>query len=139
MAQIPGTGWRVGAAAVKQAFGTSPTLRSLLLRYAQAYHVQVAQTAACNGHHLLEKRLARWLLLAHDRAEDDRFPLTHEFIAMMLGVRRAGVTVAAGILQKTGMISYAHGHITILDRPGLEAASCECYRIVQQQFEQLLG
>jgi CRP-like cAMP-binding protein len=137
--QIPGTGWHVGAAAAKQAFDTSPTLRSLLLRYAQAYHVQIAQTAACNGHHLLEKRLARWLLLAHDRADGDELPLSQEFIAQMLGVRRAGVSVAAGILQKAGMISYAHGHITILDRPGLEAASCECYGTVQRQFERLLG
>lgn len=105
----------------------------------QAFHLQVAQTAACNGRHSLEERFARWLLMTHDRAEGDRFPMTREFIATMLGVRRAGVSVAAGILQKAGVIGYARGCVTVLDRPGLEAASCECYRVVRRQFEQLLG
>jgi CRP-like cAMP-binding protein len=139
VAQIPGTSWHVRAAAVKWVFDTSPALHSLLLRYAQAYHSQVVQTAACNGCHTLEKRLARWLLMAHDRADSDEFPMTQEFIAQMLGVARASVSGMAGTLQKAGLIGYIHGRITILDRPGLETASCECYRIVQQQFEHLLG
>jgi CRP-like cAMP-binding protein len=139
VAQIPGTGWRIRAAMAKQVFDTSPALHSLLLRYAQAYHSQVAQTAACNGRHTLEKRLARWLLMAHDRADSDEFPMTQEFIAQMLGVVRVSVSGVAGTLQKEHLIGYVHGRITILDRPGLEAASCECYRIVRQQFEHLLG
>lgn len=139
LVQGRGTAMRVPAAALKAAFERSPALRAALLRYMQAHHLQVAQTAACNGRHAIEERLARWLLMAHDRAEGDRFPMTQEFIALMLGVRRAGVSVAAGILQKTGAISYARGCITVLDRPGLEAASCGCYRAVRRQFERLLG
>jgi CRP-like cAMP-binding protein len=139
VAQIPGTGWHIRAAAAKQVFDTSPTLHSLLLRYALAYHSQVAQTAACNGCHALEKRLARWLLMAHDCAHSDEFPMTQEFIAQMLGVTRVSVSGVAGLLQKAHLIGYVHGRITILDRPGLETASCECYRIVRQQFEHLLG
>jgi CRP-like cAMP-binding protein len=139
MVQIPGTGWHVRTATVKQAFDTSPALRSLFLRYVLAYHNQVTQTAACYARHPLEERLARWLLMVHDRAEGDELPLTQEFIAQMLGVRRAGVSVAAGTFQKAGLLSYMHGHIIILDRPGLEAAACECYRIMQRQFEHLLG
>ena len=139
VAQIPGTGWHIRAATAKQVFDTSPTLHSLLLRYTLAYHSQVAQTAACNGYHALEKRLARWLLMAHDCADGDELPLTQEFLAQMLGVRRPSVSDVAGNLQRAELISYRHGHITILDRPGLEAASCECYRTVRQQFERLLG
>jgi CRP-like cAMP-binding protein len=93
----------------------------------------------CNGHHSLEERLARWMLMAHDRAKGDRFPMTHEFMALMLGVRRSGVTVTAGTLKQAGLIHYASGHMTILDRPALEAVSCECYGTVQRHFEQLLG
>jgi CRP-like cAMP-binding protein len=114
-------------------------LRTRLLRYMQALYTQVSQTAACNGHHGLEERLARWLLIAHDRAEGDQFPMTHEFMALMLGVRRSGVTVTASTLKQAGLISYANGRMTILDRPALEAVACECYGIVQRQFEQLLG
>jgi CRP-like cAMP-binding protein len=114
-------------------------LRTLLLRYAMAFNVQVSQTAACNGRHHVEDRLARWLLMAHDRAEGDRFPMTHEFLSMMLGVRRAGITVAAGVLQKAGLIHYTAGRMEITDRPGLEAASCECYDAVRHEFERLLG
>ena len=139
MAQIPGGGWYVWAATVKQAFDTSPAVRSLFLRYVLAYHNQVTQTAACYGRHPLEERLARWLLMVHDRVDGDELLLTQELIAQMLGVRRPGVTVAAGILQKVGVISYKQGCITVLDRLGLEDASCECYRTIRQQFEQLLG
>src|SRR3954468_4097861 len=105
----------------------------------QAFHVQVTQTAACNGRHPLEERLARWLLMTHDRADGDVLPLTQEFLATMLGVRRAGVSVAAGILHKAGVIGYARGRITVLDRPGLEAAPCECCGAVRRRHGRTLG
>jgi CRP-like cAMP-binding protein len=139
LVQAPGPALCVPAAALVAAFERSATLRGVLLRHMQAFHLQVTRTAACNGRHPLEERLARWLLMAHDRAGGDRFPMTQEFIAMMLGVRRAGVSVAAGILQKAGVIGYARGCVTVLDRPGLEAASCGCYRAVREQAERLLG
>jgi CRP-like cAMP-binding protein len=139
MVQMEGTALRLSAAALRQAFNESETLRTLLLRYMQALHIQVSQTAACNNHHSLEERLTRWLLMAHDRAGDDHFPMTHEFMSMMLGVRRAGVTVTAGALKHAGLIHYTNGHITVLDRPSLEAMACECYGNVQRQFDQLLG
>jgi CRP-like cAMP-binding protein len=139
MVQMEGTALRLRTAALREAFEASSTLRGLLLRYAHAFHAQVAQTAACNGHHQLEERLARWLLMAHDRARTDEFPMTQEFMSLMLGVRRAGVSVAAGILQKAGVIDYKHGCINVLDRSGLEEAACECYGTVRQQFEKLLG
>ncbi len=138
MVQAPGTALRIRSAELREAFEASATLRRLLLRYAQAYHAQVVQTAACNGHHLLGERLARWLLMAHDRVEGDEFPMTQEFMSLMLGVRRAGVSVTASILQKAGAIGYTHGSITVLDRSGLEAAACECYGTVRQQFEHLV-
>ncbi len=139
LVQAQGTAWRVEAAALKAAFDGCAGLRAPLLRYMQAFHAQVAQTAACNGRHGLEERLARWLLLAHDRADDDSFPMTHEFMALMLGVRRAGVTVAAGILHRAGAIAHERGRVTVLDRGRLEGAACECYATVQRQFEHLLG
>jgi CRP-like cAMP-binding protein len=139
LVQAPGTAWRVPAAELRRALETGAALRALLLRYVLAFHVQVAQTAACNARHALEERFARWLLMAHDRAEGDAFPLTQEFAAMMLGVRRAGVSVAAAVLQKAGAIAYAHGRVAVLDRAGLEAASCECYGTVRRQFERLHG
>ena len=139
LVQGRGTALRVPAHALRAAFDRSPALRAALLRYMQASHLQVTQTAACNGRHPIEQRLARWLLMAHDRVEGDRFPMTQEFLSMMLGVRRAGISVAAGILQKTGTIGYARGCITVLDRPGLETASCGCYHAVRRQFDRLLG
>jgi CRP-like cAMP-binding protein len=139
MVQAAGAALSLPAATLVEALEDSPALKALLLRYMQAFHVQVAQTAACNGRHPVEERLARWLLLAHDRAEGDTFPMTQEFIATMLGVRRAGVSVAAGILQRTGVINYMHGHVAILDRPGLERTSCECYAAVRRRCERLLG
>jgi CRP-like cAMP-binding protein len=139
MVQLPGTGARIQTDIVRQEMQRSPALLSQVLRYAQALHVQVSQTAVCNVHHTLQERLARWLLMAHDRAASDTLPLTQEFLSMMLGVRRPGVTVAATILQQTGAISYTRGRIAVLDRARLEAASCECYGMVQVQFNQLLG
>jgi CRP-like cAMP-binding protein len=139
MVQASGTMLRLGAGAFRQALEQSPTLRTLLLRYTLAFQQQVTQTAACNGHHALDQRLARWLLMAHDRAGRDEFPMTQEFLAMMLCVHRPGVTVAARLFQRTGLIRYGHGQMTIIDREGLEDAACECYGIVRCQFDQLLG
>jgi CRP-like cAMP-binding protein len=139
LVQAPGAAWRVRATALRRALEAGPALKALLLRYVQAFHAQVAQTAACNARHPLEERFPRWLLMAHDRVEGDAFPLTQEFAAMMLGVRRPSVSVAAAALQKAGVIAYAHGQITVLDRAGLEAVSCECYGTVRAQFERLPG
>jgi CRP-like cAMP-binding protein len=139
LVQMEGTALRLSPTALRQAFNESETLRTRLLRYMQALHIQVSQTAACNNHHSLEERLTRWLLMAHDRAGNDQFPMTHEFMSMMLGVRRAGVTVTAGALKHAGLIHYTNGDITILDRPSLEAMACECYGNVQRQYGQLLG
>jgi CRP-like cAMP-binding protein len=139
MCQGNGIALRLPATALREEMDRSPALRGVLLRYAMAFLVQVTQTAACNGRHLLEQRLARWMLIAHDRAGGDDFPMTHEFLAMMLGVRRAGVTVAAGALQRAGLIRYDRGRIAVSDRRGLEAAACECYGAVRREFRRLLG
>jgi CRP-like cAMP-binding protein len=136
--QMEGTALRIGAAALRAAVDESAALRRLLNRYALAFYAQVTLTAACNARHALEQRLARWLLTARDRAEGDEFPITHEFMAMMLGVRRPGVSLAAGILQKAGLIHYARGRMAVTDRSGLEAVSCECYRIARSEFSRLL-
>src|SRR4051794_41775892 len=119
---MQGDALRVPAAELRDAFGSSAGLRAVLLRYAQAAHAQVAQTAACNGQHAVDERFARWMLMAHDRAGGDEFPMTQEFAAMMLGVRRAGVSVAAGTPQKAGGIDYAHGPVAGLHPARPEAA-----------------
>ena len=137
--QMEGTALRLGAAAFRAEMERSAALRGLLLRYALAFHAQVTLTAACNARHAIEHRLARWLLIAHDRAGADEFPMTHEFLSMMLGVRRPGVTIAAGMLQKAGLVRYARGRMAVADRPGLEAASCECYHTVRHEHARLLG
>lgn len=139
MVQAPGTALRMDAAAFREELDRLPAFRTLLLRYALVHLGQVARTAACNGRHQIDQRLARWLLMAHDRAEGDEYPMTHEFLSMMLGVRRAGVTVAAGTLSKAGIIRYERGRIQVTDRPGLENASCECYGITRRAFDTLLG
>ena len=139
MVQCPGAALRMEAGAFREELGRTPAFRDLLLRYALVHHGQVARTAACNGRHHTEQRLARWLLMAHDRAEGDAFPMTHEFLSMMLGVRRAGVTVAAGVLHRAGFIRYDRGRMEVTDRPGLESASCECYGVVRRAYERLLG
>lgn len=110
-----------------------------LLRYTQALITQISQTAVCNRLHAIEQRLCRWLLLTRDRVPTDQVQMTQEFLAHMLGVRREGVTVAAQHLQAAGLIRYTRGHITILDRPGLEATTCECYQVVRDEFTRLLG
>jgi CRP-like cAMP-binding protein len=137
--QVPGSGWRIRAAALHEAIERSPALRLLLLRYVQAFYSQVTQTSACNARHDLPERLARWLLMTHDRIDGDELPLTQEFLSTMLGVRRPGVTLAAHALQEAGLIRYRRGLITVLDRPALEGAACECYALVRQQCEHMLG
>ncbi len=139
LVQVPGTALRMGAGAFREELDRIPALRSVLHRYALAHFEQVARSAACNGRHHVEQRLARWLLMAHDRVEGDEFPMTHEFMSMMLGVRRAGITVAAGTLQKAGLIRYERGRMEITDRPGLETAACECYGIARRAYDRLLG
>jgi CRP-like cAMP-binding protein len=113
-------------------------LNDVLRLYAQGLFTQISQSASCNRRHEIVQRCSRWLLMTHDRVNGDEFELTHQFLSKMLGVRRAGVSVAAGILQKAGLIKYSRGRITILDREGLEAISCECYRIVREEFDRLL-
>ena len=125
--------------AIAEALERLPGFRRLLHRYVLVQHGQVARTAACNGRHDIPQRLARWLLMAHDRAGADTYPMTHEFLSMMLGVRRAGISVAAGTLQKAGLIRYTAGKITIADRAGLENASCECYGVTRRANERLFG
>jgi CRP-like cAMP-binding protein len=139
LVQAPCTALRIGATAFREALKDIPALCDLLLRYALVHHGQVARTAACNGRHYIEQRLARWLLMAHDRTEGDTFPMTHEFLSTMLGVRRAGVTVAAAQLQKAGLIRYERGRVEMTNRPGLEGAACECYGIVWRAQDALLG
>jgi CRP-like cAMP-binding protein len=137
--QIPGSAWRLTADAFRQVVDERPALRHLLLRYAQYFTDVVAQSAACNQLHTLEERCARWLLMTHDAVEGDTFELTHEFLALMLGVRRPGVTVAMGALQGEGIVRYMRGRVKILDRPRLEEASCGCYHIVRTERDRLLG
>lgn len=139
MCQTGGGAYRMTASAFKDAALHAPVLRDLLLRYVHVFHVQVAQTAACNAHHELGQRLARWLLAAHDRSGVPELSLTQDLIAVMLGVRRSTVSVAASPLQRAGYIRYQHGKITIIDRAGLENAACECYEAVASEYRRLFG
>jgi len=139
MVQLPGSALRVRSAQLRRAAQASAELQGMLLRYAQAVLTTATQSAACNRLHQLEQRCARWLLAAHDRASGDTFPMTHEFLAMMLGVRRPGVTIAVQDFRDGGMITYNHGTMTVLDRAGLETASCECYRFIQGEMARLIG
>jgi len=136
--QIAGTAVTMPAAAFCAAAGRSAELRDVVARYTQAHLGQVAQSAACNAVHTVEQRLIRWLLLTHDRVEGDRFRLTQDLLARMLGTRRETVTVAASRLKRDGLIRYARGSITVLDRSGLEAAACECYRQTAERYRALL-
>jgi CRP-like cAMP-binding protein len=138
MVQLPGRALRIKATLLRQEIEAHSAVRALLLRYTLAFVNAVAQSAACNRLHLLEQRCARWLLACHDRAEGDTFPMTHEFLATMLGVRRPGVTLAARALQEHGLITYNHGTMTVLDREGLEEAACECYGTIQREFARLM-
>ena len=137
--QLPGDGLRMRANVLKSEFKKGGQLQDLLLRYTQAFITQIAQTAACNRAHTVEGRLSKWLLMCEDRANSKKLELTHEFIAMMLGARRAGVTEAAGDLRSRGWIDYKRGHLTILDRHGLESVTCECYPLVKKEFARLIG
>jgi CRP-like cAMP-binding protein len=133
-----GRGYRLRAQVMMEEFGRSRLVRQLLLRYTQALVTQVAQTAVCNRHHSVEQQLCRWLLLSLDRSQGRELQVTQELISEMLGVRREGVTQAAGHLQKDGLIRYARGRITILDRTGLEHRVCECYPAVVKEYSRLL-
>lgn len=135
--QVAGSGFSVKAKILLDQSDKSRELRVLLNGAVQALIVQNAQTAACNRMHGLEERLARWILTCHDRIQSDRMPLTHEFLAMMLGTNRTTVTIAAGILQKAGLIEYSRGHITIRGHKGLTEAACECYRTIRDECVRL--
>ncbi|MBL6453954.1 Crp/Fnr family transcriptional regulator [Belnapia sp. T6] len=135
----PGTALRMDAGLFCAELDRTPAFRSLLMRTALYQHRQVARMAACNGRHSTDQRLARWLLTAQDRSGGGPFPMTHELLATMLGVRRAGVTVAAGLFQRAGLIHYGRGHIQVTDRTGLEARACECYGLARQALDQLFG
>ena len=137
--QIAGHGWRLSAGSFRQVTDERPAVRHLCLRYAQYFTDQVSQSVACNRLHTLDERCARWLLMTDDRVEGDSFELTHEFLSLMLGVRRAGVTVAMGSLQATNVIQYTRGRVTVLDRPRLEEASCGRYHITRTALARLLG
>jgi CRP-like cAMP-binding protein len=136
--QVPGEGLRMEASIFRKELARSATLQVVMLHYAHALFNQVAQSAACNHFHSLEQRCCRWLLMTRDRMQSDEFLLTQEFLAMMLGVQRAGVSIAAGGLQRAGLITYTRGNVTILDRPGLKNLSCECYGISKREFDRLL-
>ncbi|MBE0489323.1 MAG: Crp/Fnr family transcriptional regulator [Halomonas sp.] len=136
--QSSGSAYRLRGGQIKEEFYRAGILQRLLLRYTQALITQMAQTAVCNRHHSLDQQLCRWLLLSLDRLQTSELVMTQELIANMLGVRREGVTASAGKLQKAGLITYHRGHITILDRPGLEARVCECYEVVKKEYDRLL-
>ena len=136
--QSAGHAFRLKAALLKNEFGRFGPTMHLLLRYTQALITQMAQTAVCNRHHSVDQQLCRWLLLSLDRLQTNELSMTQELIANMLGVRREGVTEAAGKLQNAGLISYQRGRISVLDRPRLEARSCECYQVVKTEFDRLL-
>jgi CRP-like cAMP-binding protein len=136
--QSAGSGWRLAAQIVKDEFNRAGPVLHLLLRYTQALITQMAQTAVCNRHHSLDQQLCRWLLLSLDRLQGNDLAMTQELIANMLGVRREGVTEAALKLQRAGLIHYQRGHITVLDRPGLEQRTCECYAVVKKEYDRLL-
>ncbi len=136
--QSAGQGFRLKSKDMQEEFDRGGVVLHLLLRYTQALITQMAQTAVCNRHHTLDQQLCRWLLLSLDRLEGDELIMTQELIANMLGVRREGVTEGATKLQNAGLIKYSRGRITVLDRPGLEKRSCECYDVVKKEYDRLL-
>jgi len=135
--QVEGSGFRIQAKRLKEEFERPGELRRHLHKYLMANLVQSAQNAACNRLHPIAERLARWVLTCHDLVQSDRMPLTHEFLAQMLGAPRTTVTLAAGMLHQAGLIDYSRGHVTIKNRSGLEEAACECYGIVRNEFRRL--
>ena len=136
--QSAGEGFRLEASVIKEEFNRSGPVMHVLLRYTQALITQMTQTAVCNRHHSLDQQLCRWLLLSLDRLRDNELVMTQELIANMLGVRREGVTESALNLQKAGLIKYSRGRITVMDRPGLEKRTCECYAVVKNEYDRLL-
>lgn len=139
MVQVAGGAYKMKAELLRDEFARGGAFQQLLLRYTQALITQISHTAVCNRLHSIEQRLCRWLLLIHDRVRSDELNLTQEIISHTLGVRREGVTVAAGHLQDKGLISYSRGHIVIRDREGLTACVCECYRVVKEEYDRLFG
>lgn len=139
VAQIPGTAVRIHAEPLLREFDRSKPFRDLLMRYTQAYIAQLSQNVACNRQHDLHQRLCRWLLEARDRLQSDEVPLTHEFIGEMLGVRRAGVSEALSAIQESGIVKSGRKSIKITDPEGLQAASCECYKVILEEYDRLLG
>ena len=137
--QSAGYGYRLKAQLLMSEFNRGGPVQHLLLRYTQALITQMAQTAVCNRHHSLEQQLCRWLLLSLDRLMSNELTMTQELIANMLGVRREGVTEAAGKLQRAGLIRYSRGHIQVVDRPGLEREVCECYAVVKKEYDRLVS
>ncbi len=137
--QVPGHGLRMKATQFSRELARSASMRSVMLRYSHALFNQVAQSAACNHFHSIQQRCCRWMLMTHDRMKSNQFLLTQEFLAMMLGVQRTGVSAAAGSLQRLGLIRYRRGIVTILDRRGLRRRSCECYGVSKREFDRLLG
>ncbi|MFK2932692.1 Crp/Fnr family transcriptional regulator [Dyella agri] len=138
LVQSAGRGFRLKADLMLQEFNRAGPVLHLLLRYTQALITQMSQTAVCNRHHSLDQQLCRWLLLSLDRLDSEELAMTQELIANMLGVRREGVTEAAGNLQQAGLIRYQRGHITVIDRAGLERRTCECYAVVKKEYDRLL-
>ncbi|MES2360801.1 MAG: Crp/Fnr family transcriptional regulator [Pseudomonadota bacterium] len=139
LVQGPGTAWRIGTRAFRAELEGSPALRRELNRYLYVLMAQLAESAACLRFHQIGPRLARWLLMSQDRSHSSSFEVTQEFLAYMLGVRRVGITAAAGALQRQGLIEYSRGELTVLDRAGLEAAACGCYAADQKAYADLLG
>lgn len=137
--QHAGSALKIDARILREEFDHNQDLRDVMLRYTQAFIAQVSQTTACNSLHRIDQRLARWLLEVHDRVEGDELALTQEFIADMLGVRRAGVTQTAQKLQENGLIRYQRGRVHVVDRAGLEGCSCECFHTLKEEYDRLLG
>ena len=139
LVQVAGAGLRLKAELFREELERSPPMRATMLRYAHAFFNQVAQSAVCANFHSLEQRCCRWMLMTHDRMRSDEFVLTQELLAMTLGVRRAGVAVAAGALRSAGLIRYKYGQVQIIDHAGLERRACECYGVSKAEFDRLLG
>lgn len=137
--QIAGAGLRIRTAVLRGEVGLNPPLREALVRFLEALFVQITQTVACNGHHTVRQRLARWLLMAADRGNTDVITLSHEFLAMMLGVRRPSVTIALAVFKNTGLVATGRGRIIIKNRKALERAACECYSTVKMEYDRLLN